>query len=207
MNFCCKSKIDQLYGIYCSNYKNKLISWEKIVAIIKFDQTGMIRQQHLIGVALQEPNGEIFHGRIFKSGNKFKCLHSCEKMVSLLKKDYGAKGGHLWCGRPLKPNGKILDDFSLFQCYLLCRILADKMNLSWFAHTDDEEVETVLSFFKYDLVRNGTELAQIENAINDAGFHIMKDGSVHLFRSSGYRLLSDARVTISSEQGKSIHFK
>ncbi len=81
-------------------------------------------------------------------------------------------------------------------------MIADKMKVKWFEHTDEEEVETALSFLQNGLVIDGTEVAQILNAIDSAKFHIMRDGSINLFGSSGYRLLEDAKIKFSVQNAQ-----
>ena len=195
-------EIDFLNGIYSQDFKRKKIAWQEIVAIIKYDQAGVFRQRHIIGFAYQETDGSIYHGTLMTTGNNYKCLHFCEKIVECLKKEHEAKGGCLWCARILDDNGKILDKSSLFQAYVACRMISDKMKVKWFEHTDDEEVEAALSFLRNGLVRDGTEVAQILNAIESAKFHIMRDGSINFFGSSGYRLLEDLKIKFSAQNAQ-----
>jgi len=194
-----KIEVDSLNGIYSNDFKRKKISWEEIVAIIKYTQPGVFRQRHYIGFAYQETNGSIYHGTLITTGDKFKCSYFCEKIVKHLRKGYQAKGGDLWCARMLDGDGIIMDDFSTFQAYVLCRMLADNMKIKWFEHTDDDEVVAGLSFLQNGLALDGNEIAQILNAIEAAKFHIMKDGSINLFGSSGYRLLEDAKIKFSAQ--------
>lgn len=197
-----KIEVDFLNGIYSQDFKKKKIPWEEIVAIIKYDQPGVFRQRHLIGFAYQETDGSIYHGTLMRTGNKYKCLHFCEKIVGHLKKEHKAKGGNLWCARILNDNGIILDNITIFQAYIVCRMIADKMKVKWFEHTDDEEVEAAFSFLKNGLVRDGTEVAQILNVIDSAKFHIMRDGAINFFGSSGYRLLEDAKIKFSAQNAQ-----
>jgi len=196
-------EIDSLNGIYSQHLKDKRILWDQVVAIIKYIKPGWIRQKHFIGFAYQDKKGAVYQGELLATADKFKCLYFCEKIVDYLKKEHRAKGGKMWCARILNENGAIQDNFTMIASYIVCRMIADKMKVNWFEHTDDEEVEAVLTFFKYHFIKDGTESLQIENAINDTRFHIMRDGSVNLFGSSGYRLLDDARIKIAADMKQS----
>lgn len=192
-------EVDFHNGIYSSDFQRKKILWEEIVTIIKYAQPGLLKQRHSIGFAYQETDGSIFHGTLLTTGDKFKCSYFCEKIVKHLKDIHQAKGGDLWCARMLDDDGTVMDEFSTFQAYILCRMLADKMNITWFDHTDDDEVVAAVSYLQNGLVRDGNEVAQILRAIDAAQFHIMRDGSINFFGSSGYRLLEDAKIQISAQ--------
>ena len=193
-------ELDFLNGIYCSNLKRKNIPWKEIIAIFKYEQRGLFKQRHSIGLACQETDGSIYYMTLLTTGDKYKCLHFCEKIVEHLKKEYEAEGGALWCARKILDDyGIIMGSISIFQAYYFCRRFADKMNVKWLDHTDEEEFEAVISFFKNDLIRDGSEVIQIQEAIDSAKFHIMKDGSINFFHSSGYRLLEDARIKFSTQ--------
>jgi len=197
-----KIEVDFLNGIYSQNFKKKKIPWKEIVAIIKYSQSGVFGQRHLIGFAHQEKDSSIYHGILMATGDKYKCSYFCGKIVEHLKKEYEAKGGDFWCARILNNNGVIMNNISLFQAYIFCRMTADKMKVKWFEHTNDEEIEIALSFLQNGLVIDGTEVAQIFNAIESAKFHILRDGSINFFGSSGYRLLEDAKIKFSAQNAQ-----
>jgi hypothetical protein len=178
-------------GILGAFADKRKIAWESVTAVIGYPKKpGLFRRRFGIDVAFQEQGGEIQHGEVFSTSNEWKYHYFLERTVAYMSKNMSAMGGEAWCARPLNVDGE-LEDNDLFISYIDCRILADKLEIQWFEHSQEDEAAVALTFIKKRLVADGTEVSQLSQAIEETRFHIMEDGSVSVFRSTGYRILED----------------
>jgi hypothetical protein len=193
-------KIDATRGIYSSNIKKEFIPWETVNTIFGYQKPGAFKTNNYVVIGYQDKSGQIFYNKLFSTTNRFKYLHFLTTIVTILKENHEAGGGELWCAQLLDDQGKRIKKADLVQAYLLCRLIAAKLDLKWFDHKYEEEEEIALLYLGKYLKRNGSENRQISEFIQESRFGVHANNDVNLRSSPGYCILDDARSLINSKK-------
>ncbi|MCK9419130.1 MAG: hypothetical protein M0R70_07110 [Nitrospirae bacterium] len=200
--FLAELKIDE-GGVFASGFSKNRLPWGTIVGVIGYRKKKLLGRFYHIGIAVQDDNNsEIKHFSPLVTSDIWKYLYFLESIARHLIDNHRAIGGKTWCARPLDKEGRIIEDNDLYRAYVLCRILSDRIGVSWFDHTQEEEGAVSLTYLSKRLIKNGTECQQLSDALEKTRFSIQEDGSINMFTSTGYRILNDARLLILSKKSQ-----
>ena len=130
------------------------IAWREIVCVIGYSKSpGFFGPRFGMTVGFidfREDHDRIHFVEVLSTSNKWKYRLFLEKTVAHLCKKEGALGGETWCARPLNKD-RSLDGNDLYRSYVLCRILADKLENRMFEHSQEDEAAVALTFIQNPL--------------------------------------------------------
>ena len=181
---------------------NLSIAWNKIICAIGYSkQPGWFGARYGIAIGSQERDGEIQVGEVLCTGSEWQYRYFLEKTVLYLCNKMNALGGESWCARLLTPDGS-LGENDHYSSYVFCRIMADKLGVPWFEHSDEDEAVVATTYIRNKLVADGAEVTQLDQAIRQTRFAIQADGSISTLGSIGHRILDDHAIRLMSKRNQ-----
>lgn len=170
------------------------IKWESIYCVIGYPKTYKVFSvKYGITVGFEDKKNDYKFVEVLSTNNEWEYRYFLEKMVSYLKRKYGAMGGDSWCSIFAEENMK-----NYYESYICCRTLADKVKIGWFEQNDYEHSLVATDFINKILILDGNEVSQIWDAILKLRLQTNKDGSFALNGSQGYHILYNHFIELQS---------
>jgi hypothetical protein len=164
-------EIDSLNGVYSNSWKKKWVRWKEIVGIVGLKRAGTFTQKYLIGIAIQDAEGQISNGILLETSNEWEYRYFIETTVSFMKENYDAVGGQSWCARHLDTDGDIVcTSYDFYQAFVLAKILTNNLGYTQFDRLEEECERAAYDFIAHKLDSSKSVDRQISEAIGKLGF-------------------------------------